>query len=174
MRAGSNMGGNSVPLWGPDPAFAERWRPLRTGAGHGRSGRPPGRCGCAVTSLLQRDGGGAGCFRQGSGFPRSPSLWRGDGSAGVAAPGQRAVWAPLGLRSGGGLIVSVLTPRASAVVGGAATGQANGASDGAGDVVVIPRSWMVAVGARVDVIAPSTDGGTAALGRVSSSSSAST
>ena len=41
------------------------------------------------------------------------------------------------------------TPRASAVVGGAATGQANGASDGAGDVVVVPRSWMVAVGARV-------------------------
>ena len=57
---------------------------------------------------------------------------------------------------------------------GSATGQANEASDGAGDVVVIPRSWMVAVGARVDVIAPSTDGGTAALGRVSSSSSAST
>ena len=87
---------------------------------------------------------------------------------------QGAAWAPLGLRSGGGLIVSVLTPRASAVVGGAATGQANGASDGAVDVVVIPRSWMVAVGERVDVIAPSTDGGTAALGRVSSSSSAST
>ena len=85
--------------------------------------------------------------------------------------GQEAAWAPLGLRSGVGLIVSVLTPRASTVVGGAATGQANGASDGADDVVVIPRSWMVAVGARVD---PRTDGGTAALGRVSSSSSAST
>ena len=52
--------------------------------------------------------------------------------------------------------MSVLTPRASAVVGGAATGQTNRASDGAGDVVVIPRSWMVAVGVRVDVIAPRT------------------
>ena len=109
-----------------------------------------------------------------SGFPRSPSSWRGDGNGGAAVAGQGAAWAPLGLRSGGGLIVSVLTPRASAVVGGASTGQANEASDGAGDVVVIPRSWMVAVGARVDVIAPSTDGDTAALGRVSSSSSAST
>ena len=109
-----------------------------------------------------------------SGFPRSPSSWRGDGNGGAAVAGQGAAWALLGLRSGGELIVSVLTPRASAVVGGAATGQANGASGGAGDVVVIPRSWMVAVGARVDVVAPSTDGGTAALGRVSSSSSAST
>ena len=85
--------------------------------------------------------------------------------------GQGAAWALLGLRSGGELIVSVLTPRASAVVGGSATGQANGASGGAGDVVVAPRSWMATVGVRVD---PRTDGGTAALGRVSSSSSAST
>ena len=52
------------PEWGPDPPSARPWRPLRTGAGHGRSGRSPGRCGCAVTSLLQRDGGGAVRFRQ--------------------------------------------------------------------------------------------------------------
>ena len=108
-----------------------------------------------------------------SGFPRSPSSWRGAGG-GAAAAGQGSAWTPLELRSGGGLIVSVLTPRASAVVGGAETGQSKEASDGTDDVVVIPRSWMVAVGERVDVIAPSTDGGTAALGRVSSSSSAST
>jgi hypothetical protein len=29
--------------------------PLQAGTGHGRPGRAPGRCGCAVTSLLQRD-----------------------------------------------------------------------------------------------------------------------
>ena len=63
---------NSVPVWGPDPAFAGRWRPLRTGAGHGRPGRPPGRCGCAVTSLLQRDGGGAVRFRQEIWLPAQP------------------------------------------------------------------------------------------------------
>jgi len=28
--------------------------PLRAGTGHGRPGRTPGRCGCAVTSLMQR------------------------------------------------------------------------------------------------------------------------
>jgi hypothetical protein len=38
--------------------------PLQTGTGHGRSGRTPGRCGCAVTSLLQRDCGRAVCGRQ--------------------------------------------------------------------------------------------------------------
>jgi len=38
--------------------------PLRAGTGHGRPGRAPGRCGCAVTSLLQRGCGGAVCCRQ--------------------------------------------------------------------------------------------------------------
>ena len=33
--------------------------PLQAGTGHGRPGRVPGRCGCAVTSLLQRDCGAA-------------------------------------------------------------------------------------------------------------------
>ena len=44
-------------------------------------------------------------------------------------------------------------------VGGAATGQANEANDGAGDGVGFPRPRLVAVGVRVDVIAPRTDGG---------------
>ncbi len=35
--------------------------PLRAGTGHGLPGRAPGRCGCAVTSLLQRGCGGAVC-----------------------------------------------------------------------------------------------------------------
>jgi hypothetical protein len=35
--------------------------PLQAGTGHGRSGRAPGQCRCAVTSLLQRDCGGAVC-----------------------------------------------------------------------------------------------------------------
>jgi hypothetical protein len=35
--------------------------PLQAGTGHGRPGQAPGRCGCAVTSLLQRDCGGAVC-----------------------------------------------------------------------------------------------------------------
>ncbi len=35
--------------------------PLRTGTGHGRPRRAPGRCGCVVTSLLQRGCGGAVC-----------------------------------------------------------------------------------------------------------------
>ena len=52
--------------------LAGRWRPLRTGAGHGRPGRPPGRCGCAVTSLLQRDGGGTVRFRQEIWLPAQP------------------------------------------------------------------------------------------------------
>jgi hypothetical protein len=43
-------------LCGPDLAFAGRWLPQQAGRGHGRLGRAPGRCGCAVTSLLQRDG----------------------------------------------------------------------------------------------------------------------
>ena len=109
-------------------------------------------------------------FRQEIWLPAQPVVVA-RGRAGVRRRRDRGRWTPLGLRSGGGLTVSVLTPRASAVVGVAATGQANGASDGEGDVVVIPRSWMATVGVRVD---PRTDGGTAALGRVSSSSSAST
>ena len=113
-------------------------------------------------------------FRQEIWLPAHPVVVARRRERGCGGGGAGGGVGALGLRSGGGLIVSVLTPRASAVVGGAATGQANGASDGAGDVVVVPRSWMVAVGERVDVIAPSTDGGTAALGRVSSSSSAST
>ena len=48
-------------VWGPDLALAERWLPLKAGSGHGRPERAPGRCVCAVTSLLQRDGGGAVC-----------------------------------------------------------------------------------------------------------------
>ena len=35
--------------------------PLQAGTGHGLPGRAPGRCGCVVTSLLQRDCGGAVC-----------------------------------------------------------------------------------------------------------------
>ena len=109
-----------------------------------------------MTSLLQRDGGGSGCFRQEIWLPSHPVVVARGRDGGTTVSGQGQVWTSLGLRSGGGLIVSVLTPRASAVVGGAATGQTNGTSDGADDVVVIPRSWMVAVGVRVVVIAPRT------------------
>ncbi len=35
--------------------------PLQAGTGHGRPSRTPGRCGCAVTSLLQRCCRGAVC-----------------------------------------------------------------------------------------------------------------
>jgi hypothetical protein len=51
---------NSVPQWGAESAPA-RLCPLQAGTGHGRPGRAPGRCGCAVTSLLQRGCGGAVC-----------------------------------------------------------------------------------------------------------------
>ena len=67
-----------------------RWPPLRTGAGHGRPGRPPSRCGCAVTSLLQRDGGGAVCFRQEIWLPAQPVVVarrRGQGCGGGGAGG---------------------------------------------------------------------------------------
>ena len=94
---------NSVPVWGADPAFAGRWRPLRTGAGHGRPGRPPGRCGCAVTSLLQRDGGGAVRFRQEIWLPAQPVVvarrrGRGCGGGG-AGDGVGAPRAALGGRT---------------------------------------------------------------------------
>ena len=51
---------NSVPNAGLNPLRPDSgW--LRAGTWHGRPGRAPGRCGCAVTSLLQRGGGGAVC-----------------------------------------------------------------------------------------------------------------
>jgi hypothetical protein len=39
-------------------ALAGRWRPLRAGTGRGGSGRAPGWCGWAVSSLLLRSCGG--------------------------------------------------------------------------------------------------------------------
>ena len=52
---------NSVPNAGLNPLRPDSGCPLRAGTWHGRPGRAPGRCGCAVTSLLQRGGGGAVC-----------------------------------------------------------------------------------------------------------------
>jgi hypothetical protein len=62
---------------------------LQAGTGHGRSGRAPGRCGCAVTSLMQRDSvEGPVADDRTSIF--QPSCCRGCGrrGVGVAAAGQ--------------------------------------------------------------------------------------
>ena len=162
---------NSVPVWGAESAFRRAVAAAADGGGAwaARTASGPVRMRGDIFAAARRWRGRA--LPTGNLASRAARR-RGAGAVGgAAAAGQGAAWTPLGLRSGGGLTVSVLTPRASAVVGVAATGQANGASDGEGDVVVIPRSWMATVGVRVD---PRTDGGTAALGRVSSSSSAST
>jgi hypothetical protein len=52
---------NSVPNAGLNPLRPDGGCPLQAGTGHGRPGQAPGRCGCAVTSLLQRGCGGAVC-----------------------------------------------------------------------------------------------------------------
>ena len=51
----------SVPNAGLNPLRPDGGCPLQAGTGHGQPGRAPGRCGCEVTSLLQRDCGGAVC-----------------------------------------------------------------------------------------------------------------
>jgi len=58
---GTDVAKNSVPNAGLNPLRPDSGCPLRAGTWHGRPGRAPGRCGCAVTSLLQRGGGGAVC-----------------------------------------------------------------------------------------------------------------
>ncbi len=58
---GSSGKKNSVPNAGLNLLRPDSGCPLRAGTGHGRPGRAPGRCGCAVTSLLQRGFGGAVC-----------------------------------------------------------------------------------------------------------------
>jgi hypothetical protein len=52
---------NSVPNAGLNLLRPDSGCLLRAGTGHGRPGRAPRRCGCAVTSLLQRGCVGAVC-----------------------------------------------------------------------------------------------------------------
>jgi len=79
-------GKNSVPQWGAESSRAGQWLP-QAGTGHGRSGRAPGRCGCAVTLCLPGAQSGLPCpvpacccrgslARAGSGSHSGVELWR--------------------------------------------------------------------------------------------------
>jgi len=59
LPRGAQSEESSFPNAGLNPLRPDMGCPLRAGTGHGRPGRAPGRCGCAVTSLLQRGCGGA-------------------------------------------------------------------------------------------------------------------
>ncbi len=74
------------------------WRLLWTGSGCGGSGRAPGWCGWAVSSLLRRCCGGAVCWRPAISLPAQSVVvgevgrcvgvpWRADGGVGVLRKG---------------------------------------------------------------------------------------